>query len=187
MHSELLHDRAALYVSGAMTALERESFELVLEFQADLRAHVAHLQALSTRMFLSRVSRHALPPPGLKDRILSAVDSRPRQLVPDGLVVTGATGLVEWVNPSFSAMCGYEASELKGRKPGHVLQGPKTDRAAVQRIREAVQQRRPCREELVNYHKNGSPYRVDVAITPILDDDGQPLWFVARERQLAMA
>lgn len=186
MHSELLHDRAALYVSGAMTAQERESFELVLEFQSDLRAHVAHLQALGTRMFLSRVARHAPPPPALKNRILSAVDSRPRQLIPDGLVVTGASGLVEWVNPSFTAMCGYEVSELTGRKPGHVLQGPETDRAAVQRIREAVQQCRPCRERLINYHKNGSPYHVDVAITPILDDDGQALWFVAKERQLAM-
>lgn len=169
-----------------MTAPERESFELVLEFKDDLREHVSHLQAVGTKMLLARVPRHAAPPPGLKNRILGSLDSRPRQLVPDGLVVTGPAGLVEWVNPAFTAMCGYEAAELRGRKPGHVLQGPATDPAAIRRIREAVRNHRPCRETLVNYHKNGTLYRVDVAITPILDDDGQPLWFIARERQLPL-
>jgi hypothetical protein len=39
MLSELLQDRAALYVSGAMPAPERENFELVLDFHDELRAH----------------------------------------------------------------------------------------------------------------------------------------------------
>jgi hypothetical protein len=75
--------------------------------------------------------------------------------------------------------------ELRGRRPGQLLQGPGTDRAAVERIRVALRARRPCREELVNYHKDGSAYRADVQIMPVLDDDGNPLWFVAKERLLA--
>ena len=56
--------------------------------------------------------------------------------------------------------------------------------APVQRIRDALRERRPCRETLVNYHKDGTLYRVSVAIAPILDDEQQPLWFVAKERKL---
>jgi hypothetical protein len=82
-------------------------------------------------------------------------------------------------------MCGFTLNELAGHKPGQVLQGPKTDPAAVQRIRVAVAACRPVRETLVNYHKNGSAYRVDITITPILDDERAPLWFVAQERKLA--
>ena len=39
-------------------------------------------------------------------------------------------------------------------------------------------------ETIVNYHKNGTPYWVEIAITPIFDDAGQPLWLVAREREV---
>ena len=78
-------------------------------------------------------------------------------------------------------------AELKGHKPGHVLQGPETDRVAVGRIRTALRERQSCRETVVNYHKDGSNYRAEVNIMPILDDAGEPLWFVARERKLAEA
>ena len=112
------------------------------------------------------------------------MDALPRPAEPEGFVVTDPRGLVEWINPAFTALCGYALEEIKGRKPGHLLQGPGTDPAPVARIRESLREKRPCRETLVNYHKDGTLYRVDVRITPILDDDRQPLWFVAQERKL---
>ncbi len=187
MLSELLQDRAALYVAGLMTAAERDNFELVLEFHHELQAQVAGLLEVGTAVLTSRLRSEARPPAALKDRILGALAIQARPAEPEGLVVAGASGLVEWVNPAFSAMCGYDLEEVKGRKPGRLLQGAETDLRAVQRIREAVRDRRPCRETLANYHKNGDLYHVDIAITPILDDDGQPLWFVAKERKLVAA
>ncbi len=182
MRTELLHDRAALYVAGALTVPEREGFEVVLEFQDELRAHVERLLEIGTRVLLAEVPRSTRAPVGLKNRILEAIAERPR-LEPDCLVATDPQGRVQWINPAFTSMCGYTLDDLRGRKPGELLQGPRTDPAAVRRIREAVQARRPCRESLLNYHKDGSVYRVDVAITPVLDDEGAPLWFVARERK----
>ena len=44
MLAEVLQDRAALYVAGAMTAPERENFELILEFHQPLQSYVAGLQ-----------------------------------------------------------------------------------------------------------------------------------------------
>jgi len=184
MLSELLQDRAQRYVSGEMTAPERENFELVLVFHHELREHVAGLQEVVTAVVMSRVTPAVQPPAALKARILGAVDTLPRQIEAEGFVVTDPRGLVEWVNPAFTAMCGYALEEIKGRKPGQLLQGPGTDPAPVARIREALQEKRACRETLVNYHKDGTLYRVDVRITPILDDNRQPLWFVAQERKL---
>jgi PAS domain S-box-containing protein len=182
MLTGLLQDRAALYVSGDMPAPERESFEVVLEFHAELRAEVTGLQDVVVAVAMMRVTPVA-PPVGLKGRLLDAVDALP-PAEPDGLVATGPDGRVEWVNPAFTAMCGFTLDELKGRKPGSLLQGPDTDPAAVGRIREALRAGRECRETLVNYHKDGTRYRVDVRISPVLDDDGRPLWFVAREQKL---
>jgi PAS domain S-box-containing protein len=100
------------------------------------------------------------------------------------MVMSGPDGLVQWVNPAFSAMCGYSLDELRGKNLGPILQGVQTDRETAERMRQAVHQYQPCRETILNYHKTGTPYWVEVAITPILDDAGQPLWMVAREREL---
>ena len=187
MLSELLQDRAALYVSGAMPAPERENFELVLDFHDELRAHVAGLQETATAVVLTQVSPTAAPPASQNARLHGTHAMQPEPAEPDALVVTGGDGRVEWANPAFTAMCGFSLAELTGQKPGHLLQGPETDAAAVQRMRTALQQRRPCRETLVNYHKNGTRYRVSVVITPVVDDEAQPLWFVAQERKLPAA
>lgn len=186
---ELLHERAALYAAGALAAPERTEFELLLEFHEELQAHVSRLQEAATAGLLDGLTEYT-PPAGLKDRILAAVEA-------DALVTnagqgvakvrTGPTGLVEWVNPEFTALCGYKLEELRGKKAGQLIQGPQTDRAALARIRSAMNACRPIEEHLVNYHKDGSVYRVHVAITPILGDDRQPLFFVAKERKLAMA
>lgn len=186
MPDDVLKDRAALYVSGALTAAERESFEWVLLFHQEIRAHVAGLQQTMAAVALSEVGQPAVPPAGLRDRIFASLDAQPTTK-PDAVVATDPAGRVRWINPAFTAMCGYELSELEGRKPGSVLQGPGTDAEAVARIREALAARRACTETLINYHKDGSPYRVEVRIEPVLDDDREPLWFVARERLLATA
>ncbi len=187
MLSELLQERAALYVSGAMTALERENFELVLKFHSELLAQVNALQDVGTAVVLSHLPGAPTVSGAVKDRLFGRLDTYPRDTEEECVVVTDPDGLVEWVNPAFTAMCGYSLAELKGRKPGALLQGPETDAAAVGRIRSAVRECVPCREQLANYHKNGTMYRVDVAIAPVLDDDGQPLWFVATERELKAA
>lgn len=185
MLSDLLQDRAALFVAGDMSAPEREGFELLLEYHDELRMQVVALQKVGTAVVLARTRLRPPPPAHLKQRILEALDSHPRQTEPDAMVVTDAQGGVEWVNPAFTAMCGHALVEIKGRKPGHFLRGPETDPVTARRLRDAIAERHACRETLVNYHKDGSVYRVDIRLYPILDDDGQPLWFVAREQKLA--
>jgi PAS domain S-box-containing protein len=184
MLADNLQDRAVLYVSGEMPPPDREAFDVLLEFHGELRAHVAGLHEAVAGALVARTIPQVRPPAELKTAILDALGVPPLRPEPDALVVTNAAGLLEWVNPAFTEMCGYTLDELRGRKPGHLLQGAGTDPAAVNRIRVSLRERRPCRETLVNYHKDGTSYRADVRIMPVLDDDGQPLWFVARERLL---
>lgn len=185
MLNELLQERAALYAAGTMTAPEREQFELVLEFHEELRALVGGLADAAAAITLGTLPADgAAPSSELKARILAAVADRPQQTVPAGLVVTGPDGFVQWVSPAFTAMCGYSLDELSGKKLGPILQGEKTDHATAVRMREAVQAHRSCRETILNYHKDGTPYWVEISITPILDDAGQPLWLIAREHEL---
>ena len=186
MIEEFLQERAALYVSGTMSPQEREQFDLVLEFNDEVREFTVGLAEVGVAVTLA-----ALPPgdigpsPGLKARILGMIRDRPRQVVTYGLVVSGPNGLVRWINSTFSEMCGYTLEELRGKTLGPILQGAKTDRETAARLRSAVHECRSCLEVILNYRKNGEPYWVEIAITPILDGAGQPHWLVARERELA--
>jgi PAS domain S-box-containing protein len=181
---ELLLDRAALYVSGSMTETDRQGFEVLLEFNPELAAHVAGLREAVTTALMQKVRPTDLPPRSLRDRILAAAESMPQEQEPDALIVTDGAGRVIWVNEAFEKLCGRPLADMAGRKPGQVLQGPQTDPGTVEKIRAALAARQPCRTELVNYHADGSRYRVDAQIVPVLDDEGRPLWFVARERRL---
>lgn len=187
MLSELLQDRAALYVSGGMLETERQGFEVLMEYDAGLAAHVASLREAVTIALLQKVRAGDAPPPALRARILAAAAQTPQETEPDALVVTDGDGRVIWVNEAFEKLCGRQLADMAGRKPGQVLQGPLTDPATVERVRTALRERQPCRAELVNYHRDGSTYRVDAQIYPVLDDEGRPLYFVARERKLADA
>ena len=187
MLSEFLLDRAALYASGAMPAAERESFEVLIESDPALREQVAALQESLATAVLSTVAMVAAVPTSLRTRVLAAVEDCPQESQRDALVVTDAEGRVQWLNDAFTDLCGYSLAELKGRKPGHVLQGPETDPATVEEIRASIRRRRACRVQMVNYHKDGTRYRADVRISPIADDAGAPVFFVARERKLEFA
>jgi PAS domain S-box-containing protein len=185
MISEFLEEQAALYVSGAMTPREREDFELLLECYPELRAFTVGMAEVGVSVTLAALRSGGVgPSTGLKGRILDMISARPQQTIDEGLVMCSPDGLVQWINPAFRAMCGYTLEELRGKKLGPILQGEKTDRETAERLRRSVHEFRPCREVILNYRKNGEPYLVEIALTPILDGDGHPLGFAAREREL---
>ena len=186
MLSELLQEQAALYAAGVMTSRQREQFELVVEFHDELREFVRGLVEVGAAVTLAARDRSAVGPTrDAKARILAAIADSAQEFQPDAIVMSGPDGLVQWVNPAFSRMCGYTLEELRGKKLGPILQGEKTDRETAARMRNAVHAGRACRETILNYHKSGLPYWVEISITPICDEAGEPLWLVAREREVS--
>jgi PAS domain S-box-containing protein len=86
-----------------------------------------------------------------------------------------------YVNQAFEKMTGYTAQEVIGQTP-RILQGPKTDRAALDRIRTALISWKPVREEMTNYRKDGSEFTVDLSIVPIADEKGWYTHWMAIQR-----
>jgi len=117
-----------------------------------------------------------------RDRIkkLSMVAARTE----DGVVITDARGRIEWVNRAFTQITGYDLDALRGKTPGGVLQGPDTDPATVQRIRDKLANKQGFRETLLNYRADGEPYWVQVEVQPLVDDDGGVVNFMAIERDV---
>jgi PAS domain S-box-containing protein len=88
-----------------------------------------------------------------------------------------------FVNDAFERQTGYRRADVLGRSP-RLLQGPETDRRELDRIREALAAERPVRAEVVNYTREGSPFRVDMAIAPIFDARGVVSHYVSVQRDV---
>jgi PAS domain S-box-containing protein len=101
----------------------------------------------------------------------------------DAVVVTDAATAapgdhrVVQVNQAFTRMSGYRPEDVLGRNM-RFLQGRDTDPAAVRRLRVAVADCRPAREELLNYRRDGSPFWVELDIAPFADERGEVANFV---------
>lgn len=89
-------------------------------------------------------------------------------------------------SPAFLRMTGYQCSELLGRNC-RMLQGPGTDAAAVERIREALREQRPVTVTLLNYKKGGQPFYNSVHISPIRDAKGVVQFFCGVQLDVAAA
>lgn len=78
---------------------------------------------------------------------------------------------IVYLNDRFEEMTGYDASFAVGRNC-RFLQGPGTDQASIDRIREAIAAREAGSEVLLNYRKDGTPFWNQLDIAPVRDDDG---------------
>ena len=91
---------------------------------------------------------------------------------------------IVYVNPMFSKLSGFSEQELMGNTP-RILQGPETDRQALDRIRKALEKQEEVRETIINYTKNNEPYYLDISIFPIRQHGGDKVsHFAAIERDV---
>jgi sigma-54 dependent transcriptional regulator, acetoin dehydrogenase operon transcriptional activator AcoR len=88
-----------------------------------------------------------------------------------------------FVNPAFSEMTGYSQEEILHKTP-RILQGPRSDRAMLTELREALSRGEPFSGETINYRKDGSEYYVEWDITPIRSSGGQISHFLSIQRNV---
>jgi PAS domain S-box-containing protein len=84
------------------------------------------------------------------------------------------------VNAAFCAMTGYTEEESIGRNC-RFLRGPDTENSQTEKLRESIHARRPALAELINYRKDGSPFRNAVMIAPLFSDNGELELFVGSQ------
>ncbi len=88
-----------------------------------------------------------------------------------------------YVNKAFTEISGYSAEEAIGKSP-RFLQGEFTKRETLDDIKSALSKGEAFRGELLNYHKNGTPYWLDVSIVPVKNTEGAITHFAAIEHDI---
>ncbi len=102
------------------------------------------------------------------------------QSVSQGIVLTDPSqpdNPIVYASPGFLRMTGYGAEEVMGRNC-RFLQGVDTDTNAVARVRDAVRDTKPCKVEMLNYRKDGTPLWNELTLAPVTDEGGVLTHFV---------
>lgn len=113
-----------------------------------------------------RVSQHAL------------------QSISQGVLISDAQGRLLSVNQSFLTITGFHEDDVLGQSC-HFVQGPLTDQATRQRIREAAQSQTQFSGEILNYRRDGSTFWNDLSISPVFDEQGGLSHFIGIIRDIS--
>ena len=91
---------------------------------------------------------------------------------------------IVFINRAFTKITGYRSEDIVGQSPS-ILQGPKTDRAVIDRLREDLSLGRIFHGVAVNYRKDGSEFLMEWKIAPVNDEQGKTTHFLAIQRDVS--
>lgn len=104
---------------------------------------------------------------------IAAVISNPR--LPDNPIVE--------CNDAFVALTGYAVDEIIGYNC-RFLTGPDTEPELSETLRASIRERRPALVEILNYKKDGSPFRNAVLVAPIFGSEGTLEYFLGSQMEV---
>ncbi len=102
----------------------------------------------------------------------------------NGVVIADVDGRIEWANEGFTRISGYTLDEVKGRKPGAVLQGAGTNSATIRKMHDALVARSGFEVEILNYAKSGRPYWVRTEVQPLRDAAGDVVGYMGIQNDI---
>ena len=112
-------------------------------------------------------------------RLLSSVVEQ----TADTVVVTNCDGVIEYVNPAFETLTGYQKEESVGQTP-RVLKSGVHDGEFYRKLWETVLQGQVFQSEISNRKKNGEIFHEVKTITPLRNQQGAITHFVATGKDI---
>ena len=91
--------------------------------------------------------------------------------------------LIVYANQAFTRITGWKPEELIGKSP-RILQGPRTTRKTLDRLRAQLAKGEAFEGEDINYRKDGTEFNIDWYIEPLRDVKGQINYWVAVQRDV---
>lgn len=99
------------------------------------------------------------------------------------IMITDKTGRIEYVNPTFTKITGYELSEIMGKSPSF-LKSNKHLNSFYNRLWDTIGSATPFRSVFHNTKKNGELYLEEKTISPLLNDAGEITNFISTGRDV---
>jgi len=99
------------------------------------------------------------------------------------VVMTDTRGLITYVNPAFCRLTGYSVEQMVGARPS-ILKSGHTSDEAYQQLWQALREGRTWQGEFHNRKKNGELFWERALISPVRDDLGQTLSYIAIKQDI---
>ena len=104
----------------------------------------------------------------------------------DGIVVAeqeGEDNILIYANAAFERLTGYPCDDIL-YQDCRFLQAGDRQQPALQAIREAVREHRPCRQIIRNYRKDGTPFWNELSITPVVNEADQLTYYIGIQKDV---
>ena len=102
----------------------------------------------------------------------------------DGVITFDAEGTIQYINPSFEALCGVPVAESIGVSI-HDFECSKRNPAFYQAILGVFSSNKVLSGHFVNKKRDGTEYDIDARVSPVFSDSGQVIRFVATIRDVS--
>lgn len=93
--------------------------------------------------------------------------------VNNAVVINDANNRVTWVNEAFEKITGFDLNDLKGRRLGDLISGPKTDMELLKNARELTKRNQSFTVDLLAYRKDKQPIWISIYNTVIFNEAGK--------------
>ena len=113
-----------------------------------------------------------------RERLLMAIEQ-----TEDIVIITAPDGKIQYVNPAFETVTGYNREEALSQNL-RMLKSDKQDKAIYSDLWETITNGQSWKGRIVNKRKDGSLFTDESMISPVKDDDGNILNFVAVKRDI---
>lgn len=86
-------------------------------------------------------------------------------------------------NEAFVALTGFDRADIIGHNC-RFLAGPDTEPWLTETLRTGIRLRHPTMVEILNYKKDGTPFRNAVMVAPIFDGEGKLAYFLGSQVEI---
>jgi two-component system cell cycle sensor histidine kinase/response regulator CckA len=162
-------------------ALQRAHHELETRVEERTAELAAANMLLSEEVAERRQAEETLQQRNLELALLSAAVDQ----TADGVVITDPEGIIVYVNVAFERISGYARTEVVGQPP-NLLRSGRQDDAFYHRLCEAITTGQTWHGRLLNGKKDGTLYPVDATITPVRNQGGEVVNYVATMRDVSV-
>lgn len=99
------------------------------------------------------------------------------------VLLAGRDGAIEWVNPAFTRITGYELDQVRGSTP-RILKSGVQPAAFYDELWRTIADGRAFRGEVVNRRRDGTRYVASVTIDPVVEAEGTVSGFVGVQKDV---
>ncbi|NOZ75206.1 MAG: PAS domain S-box protein [FCB group bacterium] len=102
----------------------------------------------------------------------------------NAIIITNSNGIIQWTNPAFTTLTGYDGEFAIGKTP-KILHSGKHNKSFYRQLWETILNNQVWHGQIQNKKKSGELYTEEMTITPVTNSDGKIQNFIAIKQDIS--